>query len=109
MAGAYLEEHELAAQGGLIHVHERGQLGQRYGGVQLQQLLEAGQMLLLLHHALEAPQLQPVCFLHQHRTLHVDCAREHSLGLSGPATPALPMGSTAATVSTPSAPSTQAV
>ncbi len=24
----YLEEHELAAKGGLIHVHERGQLGQ---------------------------------------------------------------------------------
>ncbi len=67
VAGAHLEEHELAAQGGLIHVHERGQLGQGDGGVELEQLLEAGQVLLLLHHALEAAQLQPVCFLYQHQ------------------------------------------
>ena len=62
----YLEEHELAAKGGLVHVHEGGQLGQRDGCVQLEQLLEGGQVLLLLHHALEAPQLQPVRFLRQH-------------------------------------------
>ncbi len=61
-----LEKHELAAQGGLVHVHEGGQLGQRDGRVQLEQLLEGGQVLLLLHHALEAPQLQPVRFLRQH-------------------------------------------
>lgn len=59
----YLEEHELAAQRSLIHVHEGGQLRQRDGCVQLQQLLEGRQVLLLLHHALEAPKLQPVRLL----------------------------------------------
>ena len=34
--GTCLEQHELGAEGGLIHVHEGCQLGQRDGGVQLQ-------------------------------------------------------------------------
>ena len=58
---------------------ERGQLGQGDGGVQLEQLLEAGQVLLLLHHALEAPQLQPVRFLHQQQDTSCNCAWPHSL------------------------------
>lgn len=60
----HLEEDELGAESGLVEVHEGGQLGQRDGGVQLEQLLEAGQVALLLHQPQEAPQLQPVCLLH---------------------------------------------
>lgn len=61
--GWHLQQDELGAEGGLVEVHEGGQFGQRDGGVQLQQLLEAGQVALLLHQAQEAPQLQPVRLL----------------------------------------------
>ena len=58
-----LEEHELGAQGGLVHVHERRQFRQRNRRVQLEQLLEAGQVALLRDQAQEAAQLQPVRLL----------------------------------------------
>lgn len=63
-AVTHLEQHELRAQRGLVHVHERGELGQRDGRVQPQQLLEAGQVALLAHQAQEAAQLKPVRLLH---------------------------------------------
>ena len=44
----HLEEDELGAQGGLVDVHEGCQLGQADGGVQLEQLLQAGKVALLL-------------------------------------------------------------
>ena len=64
-----LEQHELAAHGGLVQVHERGQLAQRHRRVQLQQLLEHGQVPLLVHQAQEAAQLQPVRLLRHKRTM----------------------------------------
>ena len=59
----HLEQEQLSAQGGLVQVHEAGQLGQADGGVQLQQQLQGGQVALLHDQAQEAAQLQPVHLL----------------------------------------------
>ncbi len=71
MKGGHLEEDELGAEGGLVEVHEGGELGQRDGRIQLEQLLQAGQVALLLHQAKETPQLQPVRLLRAHQTDNV--------------------------------------
>lgn len=53
----YLEDLQLRAHSGRIHIQQAGQLGQRDGGVQLQQLLEGRQVALLMQESQEAPGL----------------------------------------------------